>query len=69
MYNKMLKFIYERLSMKNKQEAIKLKRLAMDIPIEIHNEVKAVAALRGCSITAYIMRLIVEALVKESTYK
>lgn len=55
--------------MKNKQEAIKLKRLAMDMPIEIHNEVKAVAALRGCSITAYIMRLIIEALVKESKYK
>ncbi len=39
---------------------IKLKRLAVDLPIELHNEIKAQAAYRNASIRKYVIAAIVE---------
>lgn len=55
--------------MDKKPEKIKLKRLSMWIPEAIHKEVGVLTAIRGCTITDYVTRLIVKSLVEESKYK
>jgi len=44
------------------------KRLSMDLPIEIHVELKERSARRNITITKYIMSLVMEQLKKERSY-
>ena len=43
-------------------------RLAIDIPIDTHKELKQLASTRNCTITKYVLRLIVRELLLERKY-
>ena len=43
-------------------------RLAIDIPIDVHKELKEISANRHCTITKYVLRLIVKELLIERKY-
>ncbi len=47
------------------EEVIKIKRLIVDIPMDMHIEVKKRAAIRGISIKKYVLKAIIERIKKE----
>lgn len=42
------------------------KRLAMDIPLILHNDLKLMSIKHQCTITAYVIRAIMQKLVVEN---
>lgn len=52
-----------------KTEKFKPTHLHIRIPDNMHAMLKEIAQMRGCSVTKYVMRLLIEALVKEGKYK
>lgn len=47
----------------------KNKRLGIEIPKDIHADIKIRAAKRGISITKYVMRAVIEQIKKEKLYE
>lgn len=47
----------------------KRRRLAMDVPTPIHEKLKEVALHYNCTVTAYVLRAIVDKLKIEEQYK
>lgn len=45
------------------------KRINLDIPQEVYNQVKETCDQRMCTLTKYIIRALIEALKKEERYK
>jgi len=45
------------------------KRLAVDLPIEIHMELMKMAEKYNITLTKYLLRLIVEKLIQEKKYE
>jgi hypothetical protein len=45
------------------------KRLAVDLPIEIHNEIKEQAEKRRCTITKYIICVLRRVIQEEKRYE
>lgn len=46
---------------------LRRKRLAMDIPVELHNMLKKYAALRNITITRYVLRSLIRTLKEEKS--
>jgi len=44
-------------------------RLGLEIPKEIHSDIKVRASTRGISITKYVMRAIMEQIKKDKSYE
>ncbi len=55
--------------MENKDNLNQIKRLIVDIPNELHIEIKMRATKRGISIKKYIIRAIMETIKKEKEYE
>ena len=56
--------------MENNNDAkLQLKRLVLDVPLELHTEVKKRAATRNISIKIWISRAIINAIKEEKKYE
>lgn len=56
------------MEIKNSKEQKKTKkRLIADIPMELHNDLKMLAAIRNISITTYILRIIIPQVIKDKS--
>lgn len=43
-------------------------RLSMFIPKQLHRELSIISKIRGCTMTDYVMRVLVKALTQEKKY-
>lgn len=51
------------------KKLIDKKRLAVDLPIEIHNEIKLLAEKRHCSISYYVLSVLMRVIREERKYE
>jgi hypothetical protein len=50
---------------KIKENKLLKKRLIADIPLEIHNDLKMLAATRNISVTMYILRILIPQIIRD----
>jgi hypothetical protein len=50
------------------EEAMEKKRLNMELPVELHQELRLMAIKYNCTMTQYVMRILITQLAEEQKY-
>lgn len=55
--------------MKKFRNVLEIKRLTIEVPVALHNEIKARAAMRNITVRKLVIRAILEMIAKEKQYE